>query len=334
MAILITGAGLVGCQAAQELVKRGEVPVLFDIAPQMDNIKRIVDPSKVKIVKGDISEPLELIAVVEKEKIDRIIHTAAYMTAAIAERPAMGIKANLMGIVNILELARIKGLRRVVFTSSNTVYLGALPYLKSELLTEDLPTMFLGGRPRWIYASTKIAGEHLGLNYQEAYGVDFVAVRFAGVFGPWKSGIAGVVTNVIRGITERFVTERKIVLDKRLTWTGKSDFVYSKDAGYSTVLACFAESPKRRVYNIAMGESYTSKDVAEILKKIDPGLEIELHEVTEEHFGPQAVAPMPALDISKAREELGYEPKYKMETAIEDYAAWHKSNIWGGCRNG
>lgn len=326
MTVLVTGAGLVGCQAAERLVQRGETPVLFDMAPQMDNIKRIVDPNAVKIVKGDLCEPLELMAVVERENIDRIIHTAAFMSTSIAERPAVGIKANFVGLLNILEIARIRRLKKVVFTSSNTVYLGALPYLKSEKLTEDLPTMFIGGRPRWLYATTKIAGEYLGLNYLDAYNVDFVVVRFAGIFGPWKSGTAGVVTNVMRGITERFVTERKIVLDKGLTWTGKSDFVYSKDAGYSTVSACFAESPKSRVYNISMGESYTSRDVTEILKRLDPGIEIELHEVPEDHFGPQAVAPIPELDISKAREELGYEPKYKMEAAIKDYAGWLKSN--------
>ena len=103
MTVLITGAGLVGCQAAERLVQRGETPVLFDMAPQMDNIKRIVDPNAVKIVKGDLCEPLELMAVVERENIDRIIHTAAFMTTSNAERPAVGIKANLVGLLNILE---------------------------------------------------------------------------------------------------------------------------------------------------------------------------------------------------------------------------------------
>ncbi|MFC1824303.1 NAD-dependent epimerase/dehydratase family protein [Thermodesulfobacteriota bacterium] len=326
MTVLITGAGLVGCQAARRLVEKGETPVLFDLAPQMDNISRIVDPDKIRIIKGDLTESLELMAAIKDENIDRIIHTAAFMTGAINQRPAMGVKANLMGLLNVLEAARIFGMKRVVFTSSNTVYLGALPYLKTELLTEDLPTMFTSGRPRWVYATTKIAGEYLGLNYLDTYNVDFVVVRFAGVFGPWHSGIAGVVTNVMRGITGKFVNEQKIVMDKALTWTGRSDFIYSKDAGYSTVLACFAENPKSRVYNIAMGESYTSEDVGNILKTLDPGLEIEVHGVSENHFGPQAVAPIPALDITLARNELGFEPEYKMEAAIKDYAAWLKSN--------
>lgn len=326
MTVMITGAGLVGCQAAQHLVEQGETPVLFDVAPQMNNISRIVDPDKIKIVKGDLTEPLEVMAAIENENIDRIIHTAAFMTAAIRERPAMGIKANVMGLLNILEAARIFGLKRVVFTSSNTTYLGALPYLKTELLTEELPTMFIDGRPRWIYATTKLAGEYLGLNYLDTYNVDFVVVRFAGVFGPWYTGIAGVVTNVMRGITGKFISEKNIVLDKNLTWTGRSDFIYSKDAGISTVIACFAENPKSRVYNIAMGESYTSEEVGAILKKLNPGLEIEVQEFNENHFGSQAVAPIPALDIARAREELGFEPKYKMEAAIRDYAEWLKSN--------
>ncbi len=326
MTVMITGAGLVGCQAAQQLVERGETPVLFDIAPQMDNISRIVDPDKIKIIKGDLTEPLEVMAAIETEKIDRIIHTAAFMTGAINQRPAAGIKANMMGLLNVLEAARIFGLKRVVFTSSNTTYLGALPYLKTELLTEDLPTMFLGGRPKWIYATTKIAGEYLGLNYMDTYDVDFVVVRFAGVFGPWYTGIAGVVTNVMRGITGKFVNEQKIVMDKELTWTGKSDFIYSKDAGSSTVLACFAENPESRVYNIAMGESYTSEDIGNIMKSLNPDLDIEIQEVSENHFGHQAVSPLPALDITRAREELGFEPEYKMEAAIKDYAEWLKSN--------
>ena len=73
MAVMITGAGLVGCQAAQQLVEKGETPVLFDIAPQMDNISRIVDPNKIKIIKGDLTEALEVMAAIENEKIDRII---------------------------------------------------------------------------------------------------------------------------------------------------------------------------------------------------------------------------------------------------------------------
>ena len=176
MAILITGAGLIGCQVAQMLVQRGERPVLFDLAPQMDNVARIVDPGKIKIVRGDITEPLDLISVIEKEKIDRVIHTAAVMLAEIAERPADGIRVNITGTVNILEAARIMGLKRVVFTSSGVVCFGSVPFMDTESFIEDFPTRSLSGRPPQIYFTTKIACEYLGLNYVDIYNLDFVVV--------------------------------------------------------------------------------------------------------------------------------------------------------------
>ena len=76
MAVLVTGAGLVGSQIAQMLVEMGERPILFDVAPPMDNLRRIVDLSRVKLIKGDILEPFELMKVIKEEGVDRLIHTA------------------------------------------------------------------------------------------------------------------------------------------------------------------------------------------------------------------------------------------------------------------
>ncbi len=327
MAILITGTGLVGCQAAQILVQRGERPVLFDLAPQMDNISRIADLSKITIVRGDITEPLELINVIKKYEVDRVIHTAAVMLAEIADRPANGIKANIMGTVNILEAARVMGLKRVVFTSSGVVCFGAVPFMEAESFSEDFPTRSLSGRPQQIYFTTKIACEYLGLNYVDIYKLDLVVVRFAGVFGPWKTRLPGVYGKMMREITEKFVTQERIVLDKNLTWTGEGDFVYSKDAAYSTVLACFAENPRNKVYNIGMGQGYTDSEVFEILKKLNPQAALQIERGVEEHFGTLNGPPLPLMDISKAREELGYEPRYKMEAALKDYSEWLKANL-------
>ncbi|MFC2068934.1 NAD-dependent epimerase/dehydratase family protein [Chloroflexota bacterium] len=327
MAVLITGAGLIGCQAAHQLVERGETPVLFDSAPQINNIGKIVDIAKIKIVTGDVSESLELMGIIEKEKIDRIIHTAALMTIAMTERPATVIRANIMGMVNILEAARIFGLKRIVFTSSSTVYRSALPYPKTELLSEDFSTMFSSGRPIWMYATTKLACEQLGFNYLDTYHVDLVVVRFVGVFGPWVTAVSGTTGKVMREITEKFLTEPGVVLDKNFTWSGKSNFLYSKDAAYSTILACFVDNPKSRIYNIAMSKSYSLADVVKFLKEINPQVVVEIKEVIEGYFGPTPQQLTPTLDIAKARSELGYKPQYEMASALEDYTQWLKANL-------
>ena len=118
MAVLITGAGLVGSQVAQRLVESGEKPILFDIAPSIENLERIVDLSKVKLIRGDVLEPFELMKVIQEERVDRLIHTAAVMTTVMRERLLAGIRINVMGMANILEVARLTKLKRVVLTSS------------------------------------------------------------------------------------------------------------------------------------------------------------------------------------------------------------------------
>jgi len=326
MAVLITGAGLVGSQVAQRLVEMGEKPILFDVAPSMDNLERIVDLSKVKIVRGDVLEPFELMKVIQEEGVDRLIHTAAVMTTVMRERLFTGIRINVMGMANILEVARLTNLKRVVLTSSNTVYFGALPYFKGDLWSEDFPIMCLSGRSPFPYATTKLFCEQLGLHYHDIYGLDFVAVRFAGVFGPWKTPV-GVTSEIMAETIKRVLKEKLVVLKKNLSWSGKLEAVYSKDAAHSTILACYAEKPQQRVYNISMGEMYSHPEVVEILKKLNPQIGIQVDEIVGEYFGGLPPMPQQPLDISKAREELGYEPEYKMELAIKDYTAWLKADL-------
>lgn len=138
MVTMITGAGMVGCQIARILAEQGERPVLFELAPQMDNIASIVDLARIKVIRGDVLEPLEIMKVVEEEHIDRIIHTATLfgLTVGMQQRAYAGVKLNIMGLANILETARLMKVKRVVFTSSNTVYLRPRVGLDGETQTE------------------------------------------------------------------------------------------------------------------------------------------------------------------------------------------------------
>ena len=124
MAVLITGAGLVGSLTAAKLVEKGERPVLYDVAPPMDHLATMVDLSRVKVVAGDILDLPELLRVIKAENIDRIIHTAGLLLAGVKARPYTGIKINIDGTVTVLEAARLMDIKRVVFTSSATVVYG------------------------------------------------------------------------------------------------------------------------------------------------------------------------------------------------------------------
>lgn len=321
MPILVTGAGMIGSQIARLLLERGETPILFDVVPQLDNIGSVVDLSRVKIVRGDVLDPLQLIRVINQEKIDRIIHTAVIfgMTGAMEKEPFPGIRLNIMGTANVLESARLTGVKRVVFTSTSAMYLRPFLGPVGESLPEDFPIKVITGRSRSPYATSKLVCEWLGFNYLDNCGIDFVAVRFAGVFGPWKGPLSGVTGYRFRDILTDALAGKSVTLKGEAGWHA-SDTVYSKDAARGAVLACFAEKPRQRVYNISMGKLYSQGDIAQILKRLFP--RVEIREAGEGG----GFKGMPHQDLSKSESELGYRPEFLMEAALRDFADWIKQN--------
>jgi len=330
MAILITGAGMVGAQIASRLLKMGKKPVLYDAAPSMDFLATVFDVSKVKVIRGDILDLPHLMLLIKEEKIDRIIHTAGLLLSGVRARPYAGLKYNIEGTLNILEASKLMGIKRVVFSSSVTVSYGIFNIPATAPFDEDFPMTCLGGRPKDLYPVSKLTGEYMGLCYQQLFGVDFVAVRFAGVFGPWIGTASGVPGMFIDQFAKKAAFGKQIVVDNPLlTYSGGEDFVYSKDAANSMVLGCFAQKRKlkTRIYNIAMGKLYQFQDVVDIVKKVFPKVRIQIKTISS-----SAIAGLPypreyPFDISRAQKELGYEPEYKMEKALRDYSIWLKKYL-------
>ena len=328
MATLITGAGIVGTLAARKLVDMGERPVLYEIAPQRANIASYVDINKVKLIRGDILDLPDLLRAIRSEDVDRIIHTASFLTAAVRERPYAGAKINLLGTMTVLEAARLMDIRRVVFCSSNTVQMGTYWRPSTVPYVEDFPMTAISGRPRSVYGVLKLACEWIGLDYFERYGVDFVATRFAGVFGPWKGVPTGLPTRMMKEFIEKPLAGQSVHIDDpTLTWSGYEELVYAKDAANSTVLACYASNPISRIYNITMGKAYTFDELLKIVGKRFPGTKLEVPKINPGAAGGYPYKREQPTDISRARSELGYEPEFdSIEKAIEDYAEWIRVN--------
>lgn len=317
MAILITGAGLVGSQIARLEIERGEHPVLMDIAFQKTTLAKIFDINRGRLFDGDVLNPLDLAKVIKEEKITRAIHTAAnpMLTLGAQQKPYSAIQLNIMGTVNVLEAARIFELERVVFCSSSTLYfyvMGGEDH-EANLREEVYP------RPTTIYCSTKQACESLGLNYR-GLGVDFVAVRFSAVFGPWQgSGGGGGPSNLFREMLEKSLRGEESTFPKQyLEW------VYSKDAAQGAVKACHTEGLKSHVFNIGGGKAYEGQEIVNIVKRLIPRANVKIVE------SPKSVGPPPKefkepIDLTRSRSEIGFEPAYKMEEAIQDYIKFLES---------
>ncbi|MEI9479788.1 MAG: NAD(P)-dependent oxidoreductase [Deltaproteobacteria bacterium] len=314
MAILVTGgSGAIGSWVVRRLLEEGKKPVVFDLRPNtllIDDIKK-----DIPIIQGDILDMTKIIRTIKEQKIDRIIHCAAEITAEVRRsEPFLEVRVLVDGTVNILEASRLMDVQRVVYCSSRSAYGDVNPKHTQPpypLVTEEEASPG-GATP--IYSASKFLMERVGLQYAKL-GTDFVALRFGVVYGPGKIMTQGekksrathalLVVNAMRGQPTR--------VEKG--GDGKIDCVYCKDVADGAVKACFTEKPQSRIYNISVGEGYSLKDWAKVVKKLFPNAIMEI--------GPGSISELGMgggiLDISKARKELSYEPHYHLEEGVEDF---------------
>jgi nucleoside-diphosphate-sugar epimerase len=311
----VTGAGPIGSQIALHEVEKGEKVVLFDINPQLESISTVLDPRAVTIVKGNILDPYDIVSAIKKLNVDRVIHTVVnpgQIWGGYAN-PREALQINLMGTTNVLEAVRILNLQRIVFISSDALY-------HAMVGGEDK-----GGfgrenafpRPSELYGTAKLACEHIGLNYVDMFGIDFVTLRYPAVFGPWPLGGGGLPARMFYQIIQDAANNKPTKLMR--IW---AEYLYSKDAGRAASIANHKTGLKDRVFNIGTGIIYTPEQVMNILRHAFPDLKVEFEESVDASRAPKAAAPM---SLIRSKEQLGYEPEYTLEKALLDLMKWYKS---------
>ena len=317
MAILIIGAGLVGSQIARILVEWGEKPVLMDPSAQPQALSQIVALDRVTLVAGDVLRPFALTRIIREHGITQIVHMAAnpLLTLGAQRDPFSAIELNIMGTANVLEAARIHGVKRVVVASSNVLnhFLAGGEGKGDPTREEAYP------RPTTFYASTKQAMESLGLNYASWAGVDFAAMRYGAVLGPWGGKGGGGPSNVVRDALANVLNGREAIVPANgLEW------VYSKDAAMGTVLALRASALGSRVFNITMGYVCTPEELADAIKAAVPGAKVRIETPQADAVAlPQMLA---GSNLRLAKDVLGFAPKYPMREAVGELAEWMSKN--------
>ena len=313
MKVLITGGmGVIGAETSRKFVKEGHRPVIYARHRDDNLIGDIVDSIDIEL--GDVTDLPRLLDVIKRHGITPRVHAAAFVGAVSQANPPLSIQVNVMGTVNVLEAARLFGVKRVVYTSAKGVYgpvLGEYGSPTYKPMPEDLPK-----NPKRIYDSAKLMGEHLCLYYQGNMDVDTVVLRFATTYGPGKTARHGKM-----GVTSQIVEAPASGKAFHLAQGGdeKDDFIYNKDSALGIYLATVAENPKSRVYNIGSGVGSTLKDFERILRRHLPNADIKI--------GPGLNflgMPYPAhgvYDVTRAREELGFKIEYDLERGIADYLA-------------
>jgi len=307
MSVLVTGGnGHLGAYVLKALDDRKELPISYDIQPPPDGLNKIA--GKIKFIKGDILNITDMLRVLKENAVDRIIHLAAIVTSASQQNPVQAHQLNTGGTLNVLECARIMNIKRVVYSSSLSVY-----GFKAEgnPIKEDDQK-----EPVSLYGATKLFSEHLIYAYHKTFGVDSVVVRFPVIWGP---SLESRIDKFSAHASSKFsdIVEKPSRGEEAIIPGGnqKYELLYVKDAAYSLLLALYAKKLEHRIFNIGSGGMISLQELAEIVKSYKPNTSIKILDGSD-YFT------VPALsyeDISRAKEELGYEPKYKYREAVKDY---------------
>ena len=313
MKVLITGGlGVNGAVTARLMVKDGLRPVLMDNRMDLTLMGDIKD--QVDIVIGDICDQAALEKAVDDYAVTHIAHLAALMPEPAEANPRLGVKVGVDGTTNVLEVARAKKIKRVVFTSSKAAYgeiTGEFAPPTCKPVQEDYPR-----QPADLYGSIKVCCEELGRYYRETYGIEFIALRFVSIYGPGKEARHGPLS-----FYGQLIERARRGENWQIPQGGDqlNDAVYVGDVGRSVYLALKAPAPKEWTFNIGTGKASTPRDFLTAAAKLFPNHKIELGP------GPSKLGRSKqsycVFDISAAERNIGYEPAYDVERGVRDYVA-------------
>jgi nucleoside-diphosphate-sugar epimerase len=320
MNVLVTGgAGFLGGYIMATLRREGHEAFAYDIAPPAADTSAVSPDIAARFRSGQINDIARLFAVCRTEKIDAIIHSAGMVGLEPSlEQPIATYQTNIMGLVNVCEVARQLQMRRVVFVSSNAAYhRGA-----GATLAESDPAFSIrDGNPAGHYGTSKMAGEAIGLAYASFQNLDFLAVRVTAIYGFGMRSpmyIKPMVENSVLGRPTRFATGGRM----------KRDYTHVADCSDGIVTALLAppwKSGEQRVINIASGHARTAAEVAKIVRDTIPGADIEICDALTA-LEEQNVKMRASLDITSAKRLLNWSPKWPLEAGIAEYAEAFRRN--------
>jgi UDP-glucose 4-epimerase len=305
MNILITGAGLIGTNAARHAVDAGHKVVLFDLSPNRDYIEKVVDKDRSDVVAADMRDLPALLAALEKYNVDTLVATAGLIGLRVQENSYTGATNNILGTINVLEASRLRKLRRVVYVSTFGVY--DRGKITDSVVRESHP---IGGHN--LYATTKVCSEHLIHAYTSMYNLDTIIIRPGGVFGRGFYVGGSTVGKVMRDLAMSMIKGNPITVDAKTY--GPNEYVYGKDVGLALFLACQAQNPKQRIYNAGTGVVHGPEELAQVLRELVPKTEIKVSGAT----AAEKSRSIP-MDISVSKAELGYTPRFSLKEALRDY---------------
>jgi UDP-glucose 4-epimerase len=293
--ILVTGgAGFLGSNVADRFIKdRHKVVVIDNLSTGVEeNIHK-----KAKFYKVDIRSAV-IDKIFEREKPQVLCHHAAQIDVRkSAENPIFDAEVNILGTLNLFNSCAKHKVKKIIFASTGGAIYGEQDYFPADENHR--------ANPLSPYGAAKLSIEKYLYFYKETYGINFVALRYANVYGPRQNpfGEAGVVAI----FTERLLGNKKAIING----DGKQtrDFVFVEDVVQSNVLAL--KYPKSDIFNVGTGMETDINQIFRTLKKETGSKQKELHGPAK--LGEQQRS---VLECSKARRLLKWKPRCGLEEGI------------------
>lgn len=305
--ILVTGgSGFIGSGVVKALAARGDTVVAFDIArsPRLD--AAMAEHKNIEYVHGEITEWPQVVSLIQRTKPDGVVHCAAVVSVTLSlAAPIATFRVNVDGSLNLFEAMRLFGVKRVVNLSSEETY---GPFEKDRI-DETHPN-----RPIHPYGISKYAVERLACDYVKAYGMEIVHVRTCWVYGP---GLPR--PRVPKILVDAAVAGRKLHIPEGGDFT--VDHVYIDDCVDGILKALDKPAHRFDVYHVSSGDSVSLTEIVAMMKEIVPGADLAIGPGNYRFVDGTEVVKKGALDISRARAELGYEPRYPIRKGLEAYVA-------------
>jgi len=307
--VVTGGAGFIGSHIVEELLYRNETVRVIDnfSTGKRENLEPF--KKRAEIIEADISDSKNLADALKG--VDYVIHQAAIPSVPKSMLdPVKSHQANVDGTLKLLVACRDAGVKRVVYASSSSLY-GDSPTLPKHEGMMPKPLSPYGGQ--------KLFAEMYCQVFTRAYGLETVSLRYFNVFGPRQDA-----TSQYSGVLALFIPA--VLEGRRPTIYGDGeqsrDFTYVKNVVHGNLLACKAPGVAGQVFNVACGDRISVNSMLQQINKITG----------------KDIAPLYAdaragdikhsqADISRAKEELGYEPKVSFEEGLRHTIEWYREHL-------
>jgi UDP-glucose 4-epimerase len=309
--ILITGGlGFIGSHTVQALLDAGQECVVVQRSRAEVPVGRFGAP--VVVEQADATDLEALLALGRRRRITGIVHLAGSMPwPPSSESPVPAARRSLGSLFNIMQAAQEWGVGRVALASTIGVYGGAKDPFEGPL-TEDMPLSM--SAPHLIPTFKKV-GELLAGHLADATGIEVVNLRISGTWGPLGHSPDPFfpAPQLIHAAAHGHPPDLSGV-GGRAHAEDSLDLCYVKDTGRAIAMLQLADRLNHRTYNVASGHATTNAEVAAAIRHAVPDAQVDLPDGGELR---QAW-----LDISRLRQDTGYEPAWDTERAAADYIAW------------